>query len=147
MIAGWLCSSSAASVPTGGLSQATTAMVPARPVALQMLAQRVVRDLAADQRVAHLARAVADAVRGGDRVLGLDEAQLELAGALADAALEAGVDRVDLRHDAQIALAVALGADHADRRLVDQIRIGAERAREADGLGRAAGMAVDEDGF
>ena len=33
MIAGWLCSSSAASVPTGGLSQATTAIVPARPVA------------------------------------------------------------------------------------------------------------------
>ena len=48
----------------------------------QMFAQRVVRDLAADQRVAHLARAVADAVRGGDRVFRLDQAQLELALAL-----------------------------------------------------------------
>ena len=63
------------------------------------------------------------------------------------AALEAGVDRIDLRHDAHIALAVALGADHADRRLVDQIRIGAKFARNPDGLGRAAWMAVDEDGF
>ncbi len=35
MIAGWLCSSRAASVPTGGLSQATTAMVPASPLALR----------------------------------------------------------------------------------------------------------------
>ena len=35
MIDGRLCSSSAASVPTGGLSQATTAIVPARPVALR----------------------------------------------------------------------------------------------------------------
>ena len=35
MIEGRLCSSSAARVPTGGLSQATTAIVPARPVALR----------------------------------------------------------------------------------------------------------------
>jgi hypothetical protein len=60
-------------------------------------------------------------------------------------ALQLLVDGIDLRHHAEIALAVALGADHADRRLVDEIRIGAELAREADGLGRAAGMAVDED--
>ena len=55
------------------------------------------------------------------------------------------VDRLDLGHDAEVALAVALGADDADRRLVDQVRIGAELARDADGLGGAAGMAVDED--
>jgi hypothetical protein len=30
---------------------------------------------------------------------------------------------------------------------MDQIRIGAELSRNPDGLGRAAGMAVDEDGF
>jgi hypothetical protein len=30
---------------------------------------------------------------------------------------------------------------------MDQIGIGAERVRQADGLGRAAGMAVDKDGF
>ena len=63
------------------------------------------------------------------------------------AALEAGVDRIDLGHDAEIALAVALGADDADRRLVDQVRIGAERARNADGLGGAAGMAINDDDF
>ncbi len=47
--------------------------------------------------------------------------------------------------DPHVALAVALGADHADRRLVDQVRIGAKLARNPDGLGRAAGMAVYED--
>ena len=113
----------------------------------QVLAQRVVGHLAADQRVAHLARAVADAVRRRDRVFGLHEAQLELARALADAALEAGVDRVDLRHHAHVALAVALGADHADRRLVDQVQVGAELARNSDGLRRAARVVIDDDGF
>jgi hypothetical protein len=44
-----------------------------QPGGAEMLAQRIVRDLAADQRVAHLARAVADAVGGGDRVFGLDQ--------------------------------------------------------------------------
>ena len=105
------------------------------PGGAQMLAQRIVRDLAADQRVAHLARAVADAVGGGDRVFGLDQPELELALARADAALRLVVDRVDLRHDAEVALAVALGADDADRRLVDQVRIGAKLARDADRLG------------
>ena len=35
IIAGLLCSSIAAAVPTGGLSQATTAMVPSKPLALR----------------------------------------------------------------------------------------------------------------
>ena len=118
-----------------------------KPGGFQMLAQRIVRDFTPDQRIAHFAGAVADAVRRCDRVFRLDEAQLQLARTLADAALEAGVDRIDLRHDAHIALAVALGADHADRRLVDQIRIGAKLARNPDGLGVAAGMMVDDDGF
>ena len=97
-----------------------------KPGGAEMLAQRIVRDLAADQRVAHLARAVADAVGRGDRVLGLDQPELELALSRADAALELVMDGVDLRHDAEVALAVALGADDADRRLVDQVGIGAE---------------------
>ena len=117
------------------------------PRGAQMFAERIVGDFAPDQRVAHFARAVADAVRRRDRVFRLDQAQLHLARALADAALEAGVDRIDLRHDTHVALAVALGADHADRRLVDQVRIGAKLARNPDGLGRAAWMAVYDDGF
>ena len=135
MIAGWLCSSSAASVPTGGLSQATTAIVPARPGRAQVLAKRIVGHLAPDERVAHLARAVADAIRRRDRVFGLNEPQLELARSLADAALEARMDRIDLCHHAHVALAVALGADHADRRLVYQIRIGPKLPGNSDGLG------------
>ena len=110
-----------------------------------MLAQRVVRDLAANQRVAHFARPVADTIRRGDRVFGLNKAQLELISPLADAVPESGVDRVDLRHHAEIALAVALCPNHADRRLMDQSRIGAKRLREADRLGRAAWVAVDKD--
>ena len=113
----------------------------------QVLAHRIGGDFAADQRVAHLACAVADAVRRCDRVFGLHKAQLELARALADAALEAGVDRVDLRHHAHVALAVTFGADHADRRLVDQVQVGAEFARNPDGLRRAARVVVDDDGF
>ena len=57
------------------------------------------------------------------------------------------MDRVDLRHHAEIALAVALGSHHADRRLMDQSRIGAKGVREADRLGRTAGVAVDKDWF
>ena len=62
---------------------------------------------------------------------------LELARRLADAALEVRMDRLDLGHDAEVALAVALGADHADRRLVDEARIGAELARDARWSGRS----------
>jgi hypothetical protein len=62
-----------------------------------------------------------------------------------DAALKAGVDRIDLRRYTHIALAVALGADHANRRLVDQILIGAKFSRNPDGLGRAAWMMVNDD--
>src|SRR5262249_38333667 len=100
----------------------------------EMLAQRVVGDLAADQRIAHLARAVADAVRGGDRVFRLDQPQLELALARADPALELLVDRLDLGHDAEIALAVALGADHPDRGFMDEVGIRADRPGKPDGL-------------
>ena len=99
-----------------------------------------------NQRVAHLARAIADAVRRRDRVFGLHEAQLELAGALADAALEAGVDRVHLRHHTHVALTVALGADDADRRLVDQIWIGAKFSGDANRLRRTAWVMINKDG-
>ena len=109
----------------------------------QMLAQRVLGHFAADQRIAHLARAVADAVRGGDRVLGLDQAHLELVRSRADAGLELGVDRLDLGQDAEIALAVALGADHADRRLVNEGLVGPKRAGDTDRLGRAARVPVN----
>src|SRR5262249_25630008 len=102
---------------------------------VQMLAQGVVGYLAPDQRVAHLAGAVADAVGYPDRVLRLHQSQAELSRLAADAAAELGMDRVDLRHDAEIALAVALGADDAHRGLVDQVRIRADGPGKPDGLG------------
>ena len=42
-----------------------------------MLGEAVIGDFTPDQRVAHLTGAVANAVRGRDRILGLDESQLE----------------------------------------------------------------------
>ena len=116
-----------------------------KPAGLEMFTKSIVGHVAADERIAHLARAIADAVRGRDRVLGLDEAQLELARPHTDLRLEALVHGFDLVENAEIALAVALRAHHADRRLVNEIRVGPERAGNAQGLGRAARMAVDED--
>jgi len=51
---------------------------------------------------------------------------------------------LNLGRNAKITLAVTLGADHANRRLVDESRIGADLEGKADGLGRPAGMAVDK---
>src|SRR5690606_5614665 len=81
---------------------------------------------------------------GGDGELRLDEAQLELARSLADAASEPGMDCLQLGRDAEVALAVAFRPDHAAGRLVAELWIGSKLARHSDGLGRAAGMAVDE---
>ena len=62
MTAGVLCSRRAARVPTGGLSQATTAISPATPLAARCTRRCVVDELAADEREAHLRRAVELAV-------------------------------------------------------------------------------------
>ena len=71
---------------------------PGEPDDAQMLVQRVAGRLAANQRVVHLARAVAKAVEGGDRVFGLHKAQLQLTLGGVDEGLELPVDRLDLRH-------------------------------------------------
>src|SRR5262249_40179100 len=110
----------------------------------QVFAEGVVGDLAPDERVAHLPGAVADAIGGGDGVLRLDQPQLELARPLADPAFQPLVNRFDLGDDAEVALAVALRAHHADRWLVNEFRIGAERARDPNGLRRAARVVVDD---
>jgi hypothetical protein len=109
-----------------------------------MLAERIVGHLAPDQGIAHFARAVADAVGCRDRVLRLDKAQLELVRPIADAAIEMRVNRLDLGHDTEIALAVTLRTHNADRGLVDELRIGTDLARNPNGLGRASWMAVDQ---
>ena len=72
--AGALCSSTAASVPTGGLSHATTAITPATSLALQVRVDRVVHELAADQRVAHAVGAVELAVGHAEGVRRRDQA-------------------------------------------------------------------------
>ena len=61
--AGVLCSRMAATVPTGGLSQATTATSPATLFAARCTIGDVVDQLAADQREPHLGGAVELAVR------------------------------------------------------------------------------------
>jgi len=57
------------------------------------------------------------------------------------------MDSLDLCSDAQIALAVAFGADHAHGRLVDKFRISAKLESKADGLRGTARMAVDQNCF
>src|SRR5262249_48949905 len=54
------------------------------------------------------------------------------------------MDRLDLGKNSKVALAVALRADHADRWLMNKIRIGTEFTSDRNGLGRASGMVVDE---
>jgi hypothetical protein len=112
-----------------------------------VFAQGILRNLAPDQRIAHLRCAVAHAVRGSNRELRLYEAIFQLTRLGVDAGLESLVDRLDLGGQAQIALAVALGANHADRRLMDKGRIGSDFDGKADGLGRSAGVIVNQDGI
>ena len=112
-----------------------------------MLAQRVVGYFAAYQRVAHLRRAIPHSVRGGNGEFRLHQTERQLACLPADPVLQGLVDRRHLLCHTEIALTVALGANHADRRLVDQFWIGAKRIGKADGLGRPARMAVDKDCF
>ena len=54
------------------------------------------------------------------------------------------MDGLNLGRNAKITLAVTLGADHANRRLMDKSRIGADLEGKADGLGSPARMAVDK---
>src|SRR6516225_4730906 len=54
------------------------------------------------------------------------------------------MDRLDLGKYTKVALAVALGADHADRWLMNKFRIRTEFTSDRNGLGRASGMVVDE---
>ena len=57
------------------------------------------------------------------------------------------VDGVDLLVDANIALRVAFVADHAHRRRVDQIDIGAKFPSDAKGLVVSTGVVVYQHGF
>src|SRR3954469_22453396 len=104
-------------------------------------------DFATNQRVSHLACAVADAVGGGDGVLGLYQPQRELTWSRPYTLLEAGVDCIHFRHDAEIALAVAFGAHDADRGFMDQRGVGAEDLSQSDRLGRTARVTVNEHGL
>jgi hypothetical protein len=85
-------------VPTGGLWHVTTADRSGEPGGAQMLVQCTAGRLAANQRVVHLARAVAKVVRGGDRIFGLHKGPLQLTRARTDTGLELLVDGLNLRH-------------------------------------------------
>ena len=101
-------------VPTGGFVARNYRNGASKARRAQMLAKGIVGQLAPKKRVAHFARAIADPIRRGDRVLGLNEPQLELALTCADAALEARMDRIDLCQNTHVTLTVTLGSDHAD---------------------------------
>ena len=113
----------------------------------EMFAQGIIRDLAADQRIAHLLGAVADAVRGGDGEFRLYQPHRHLAVFLADARAERVMDCRHLGADTDVALRIALRADNADRRLMDEVDRGAEFARDAKCLAVAARVLVDKHGL
>jgi hypothetical protein len=52
------------------------------------------------------------------------------------------MDRLDLALHPEIALGIALVANHPDRGLMNEIDVGAEFSRDADGLRIAAGIIV-----
>ena len=111
----------------------------------QVLAQGVVCDFAANERVAHFACAVTHAVRGGHGVFRLHKAKTCLSLTLADACAQRFVDGFNLVLYTEVALAVAARTDHTDRWLVDQIEISIELARYTVGLGVAARVVIEAD--
>ena len=113
----------------------------------QMLTDTVVCDLAADQRVTHLAGAVAHAVGGRDGVFGLHQPHRHLARLPAQRLTQTIVNHLDLALHTQITLAVAFVADDADRRLVDQLHVGAELSGDAIGLRAPSRVGIDQDGL
>ena len=94
MTAGVLFSSTAATVPTGGLSQATTATTPATLFAARWTSADVVDELAADEGEPHLGRAVELAVRHAEGEHGRDQPDRQVV--LGDAARQGGLDGLHL---------------------------------------------------
>jgi len=94
MMPGRLCSSMAASVPTGGLSQARPRRhaIPARPVASKCSQSASTRDLAPDERIAHLPALPFLRIPSEVAIVysGRARAELELIWSLADTGLEMG---------------------------------------------------------
>ena len=111
----------------------------------QVLAKRIIGDLAPDQRIPHFLGAVADAVRGGDGEFRLHKPHRHLVGLGADTRQKRLMDGFHLGLDADIALGIPLVTDNADRRLVDQVHRSAEFARDAECLAVPAWILVDED--
>ena len=108
----------------------------------QVLAHRVMGDLAANQRIAHLAGAVAHPVRGRDGIFRLHQAHAHLVGRVANILAQALMDRLDLPLYPEIALGIALVANHPDRGLMNEIDVGAKFSRDANRLRIAPGIIV-----
>ena len=93
----------------------------AQVAAFEVEAHAVVGGLPADQRVAHLRRAVALPVGDPAREVGRDYPHREIG--IDDTAAQLGLDRLDLRGDAGVADAVAEVADDSPGRAVDLVRV------------------------
>ena len=134
--AGTLNSRIAASVPTGRLVARDDGDDAGDVVGAQVHVGGVVDEFAADQRVAHPLGAVELAVGHAQRERRRDQPNRQVVAA--DALRHRLVHRVDLLLHAEVALAVAEGAEHRPHRIVDLLDALAEEAGRADALHVAA---------
>ena len=112
-----------------------------------MLCESVVGDLSADQRVTHFLGAIADTIRRRHSKFWLHQAHAQLARRNANPILEGIVNNTHLVHHAQIALRIALVANHANRGFVNQLQICTKLPCNAISLRISARVLIDQNGL
>ena len=135
-------SSTAASVPTGGLSHATTAIKPFTSFAFRCASIASFASSRPIREIPHAVGAVQLSVGHAEGVRGRDQADRQVVAA--DPRRERRLDRFDLSDDAEVALAVTEVPGHGPDRLMDLERILSEKARGADALDVASRVPGDE---
>ena len=132
----------AASVPTGGLSQATTAISPAMLLAVRCTSMRLVDELATDQREAHLGGAVELAVGDAEGVGRRDQPYRQVVTGDSLATAPPGSPPPSPAHRGSTGCRP--GAHYAPDRVVDLRDVLPEELRRADPLDVAAGVGRHE---
>ena len=99
---------------------------------------------AANQGIAHFPCTIANAVRGRNGIFGLYQPHGHLTILIAYIFPKAIMDGFHLGLNAHITLAIALCANYADRRLVNEINISAQFPRNTNNLRVTTGMGIND---